>query len=300
MPILTDYSQLAISCALVFPDDMKKGKDTKKMQDIIRHVTLKSIVTYKKNHSKTYGELILACDSSPYWRKEFFPHYKAHRAKDREESDIDWDSIKDFIKDLRQDLEEVFPYPVVRHPGAEGDDCIGIITKYLQTEVDLTDDNPLATLSGSKPNVLIVSSDHDYLQLQKYKGVKQWAPMQKKYIVNSDPNFLIDKIITGDKGDGVPSVLMADDWLVNGEGRATPVTKAVKEKFKSYDTLSDEEKKRYDRNRTLIDFDCIPDHITAGVVASYNQERKKTKRQEIFNYLIKHRCRELIDRLEEF
>jgi hypothetical protein len=299
MPILTDYSQLAISCAAVFPDDMKKGKDTKKMQDIIRHVTLKSLITYKRNNQKIYGDLILACDTDSSWRKKRFQYYKAHRAKDREKSDLDWDSIRSFIDDLRQDLDEVFPYKVVGYPSAEGDDVIAILTKHLQT-AECESDNPFDQMMAEPPSILIVSSDHDFMQLHKFKKVKQWSPMQKKFVRSENPDFLVEKIITGDKGDGVPSVLMPDDFLVNGTARATPVTQAIKEKYKAYQSLTAEEKVRYDRNRLMIDFDMIPDNITQGVLLCYNKEKKKTNRQAIFDYLVKNRCRELIDRLEEF
>lgn len=301
MPILIDYSQLAISCATVFPDDMQKGKPTDKMQDIIRHVTLKSIITYNRDYKKRFGELILCCDSSPSWRREVFPYYKAHRAKNREESPIDWDTVRKFIDELKHDIETVFHYPIVAAPNAEGDDCIGAICKYLQTEQSHdTSDNPLDALSGETPDILIVSSDHDFKQCHKYKKVKQWSPMQKKWVKVDEPDFLVDKIIGGDKGDGIPSVLMPDDFLVNGTGRATPVTASVRAKYKQYDTLTEDEKKRYDRNRLLIDFDAMPDRIYDGVVKSYNQERRKRNRSDIFNYLVKHRCRELIDRLEDF
>lgn len=301
MPILADYSQIAISCATVFPEDMKKGKDTKKMQDIIRHVTLKSLVTYNRDRKKTYGEMVICCDSSPSWRKLAFPYYKAHRAKNKEESDLDWDSIRQFIDELEEDLIEVFPYPVIKVPGAEGDDCIGVIANYLQEAPSQDEDvSPLNALSGEAPNVLVLSSDHDFKQLLKHRSVKQWSPMQKQWVTNTNPQFILDKIIEGDKGDGIPSVLMEDDFLVNGTKRATSVTVAVREKFKNLSLLNEEELKRFKRNQMLIDFDYIPTTLQESIVESYNQPRKKRNRQNIFNYLVKHNCRELIDRIEDF
>ena len=289
MPILIDFSQLAISCAVVFPDDMQKGKDTQKMQDIIRHVTLKSIVTTKQKFKK-YGEVILCCDSSPSWRRKVFPYYKAHRAKNREESNIDWETIRKFIDELKFDLEENFPYKIISAPYAEGDDCIAVLTKHISTgDVFAESDNPLDAFSGEPPPILISSSDHDFKQLHKFKNVKQWSMMQKKMVDKAENDFIIDKIIGGDGGDGIPSVLMPDDWLVNGEGRAKPVTAKVRERFRDLSSLTEEELARYNRNKLLIDFEMIPEYITKSVLDSYNATRKKTTRANIFDYLIKHR-----------
>lgn len=302
MPILTDFSQIAISCAVVFPEDMKKGMDTAKMQDIIRHVTLNSIATYNRDYRPKYGELILCCDSSPSWRHKVFKYYKAGRKDARAESDLDWDTIFQFIHQLREDLINVFPYKVIRAEGAEGDDCIAVLTKYLQTEsVELEYGNTLDALTNTAPPVLIVSADHDFKQLHKYKTVKQWSPMQKKWVTNPEKQeFIIDKIIEGDKGDGVPSVLMEDDFLVNGEGRAKSVTKAVRQKYRDYDSLTQEEKERYDRNKLLIDFDSIPKELEERIIEEYTKQRPKTTKQDIFNYLVKNRCRVLIDKIGDF
>jgi 5'-3' exonuclease len=300
MAITIDYSQLAISCATVFPDDMKKGKDTKKMQDIIRHVTLKSISTYNRNYKSTYGELLLCCDSAPTWRKKEFEFYKAHRKKDREESETDWDTVRSFIDELLVDLEEVFPYAVIKAPGAEGDDCIGAVVKHLQTAKPGESTNPLDELTGEPEKSLVVSADHDFKQLLKYKTVRQWSPMQKKWVTNDEPDFLIEKIIRGDKGDGIPSVLMPDDFFVNGVGRATSVTKDVIKKYKDLNSLTSEERVRYDRNKRLIDFECMPDSVYNSIIAAYEKPRKKRNRQAIFDYLVKKRCSELIDKIEDF
>lgn len=301
MPILIDYSQLAISCAIVFPDDMQKGRDTKKMQDIIRHVTLKSLSTYLRDYRGRYGELILCCDNGKSWRHDYFPYYKAHRAKKKEESTIDWETVSAFVKELQEDLETVFPYPVVYAPKAEGDDCIAVLTKYFQ-ENDVESDNPMDALTGEPPEVLVVSSDHDYKQLHVYPKVKQWSPMQKKWVERADKEYIIDKIIGGDSGDGVPSVLMPDDWLVNGEGRAKPVTKAIREKYRNLESLTIEEMERYARNKTLVDFSCIPKYIEDAIIQKYNEEksRARPKKQAIMDYFMKHRCRELLDRIGDF
>ena len=87
-----DYSGVAIAAITAFPEDLTKDEDH--IANLVRHVILSSIKSYKKMFSKEFGnEVIIACDSSPYWRSKFFPHYKFKRKKNREESDIPWDII---------------------------------------------------------------------------------------------------------------------------------------------------------------------------------------------------------------
>lgn len=295
-----DYSQVAIAAATVFAEDMKKGKDTKKMQDIIRHVTLKSIAMANREYKKQFGQLVLCCDSRNVWRKQKFPYYKAHRSKNKEESDLDWQSINMFIDALKQDLISYFPYPVIQAEAAEADDCIAVICKYNFENNINNSGNPLDEFFGDPEPTLIYSSDGDFKQLHKFKNVKQYSPIQKKWVRNDNQDFLVEKIISGDKGDGIPSVLMSPDWLVNGEGRATSVTKAVYAKYKNYDGLTQDEKDRYNLNKELIDFDYIPKNIEESIISQYTQPIKTIKKQEIFNYLVKHRCRELVDKIGDF
>ena len=90
----------------------------------------------------------------------------------------------------------------------------------MVAEHDLTD----ALFPEPKP-LLIISGDHDFNQLQKYKHVKQFSPVQKKFIKpDSTPQrIILEHIIKGDKGDGIPNVLTSDDAIVQGE-RQRPVS----------------------------------------------------------------------------
>ena len=97
--ILVDYTQVAIAATFAFQDDMKKGRDTGKMQDIIRHVLLNSILSYKRQYTKTYGQIVLAGEGETNWRRDTFPHYKANRKKGREESNIDWHAAFNVFND---------------------------------------------------------------------------------------------------------------------------------------------------------------------------------------------------------
>ena len=66
--ILVDYSQVALAAILTFQRELKG--DEAEVKNLIRHVTLSKLKSYKKKYAKEYGELVICCDGRKYWRKE--------------------------------------------------------------------------------------------------------------------------------------------------------------------------------------------------------------------------------------
>ena len=76
---------------------------------------------------------------------------------------------------LKEDLKQNFPYRVIEVDGAEADDIIAVLAaQFSETE-----------------NVLILSSDKDFVQLQKYSNVTQYSPILKRFISTEDPQIYI-------------------------------------------------------------------------------------------------------------
>lgn len=293
--ILLDWSQIVISSSLaVGGSDLDKGKDTKKAMDIIRHAALTSIQKYRHDYGKKFGEIVVCADGWDNWRRGYFPNYKASRKSKRETSKTDWKMIFSFASDLLQELRETFPYKVVHIAEAEGDDVIAVLTKHI------TESYPQMVGVVEEPDpILIVSSDGDFKQLHKHRNVRQWNPLMKKYVSKPEADFLLEKVIKGDPGDGVPNVLSGDDTFIT-ESRQKPVTSKVMERFKSGTSLSDTDKRNLHRNRTLIDFDYIPESVSKSIIDNYESQTTKRDLNAIMNYLIKHRCRLLLDHIQEF
>ena len=133
---------------------------------------------------------------------------------------------------------------------AEADDIIGVIISERQTKFHTP--------------TLIVSSDKDFIQLQKYPEVKQWSPLQKKFIVGDPFESLYDKLIRGDTGDGVPNILSSDDTFITEGKRQTPVTKKKMELWrgKNPEEFCNEDMLRnYHRNETMVDLRQTPNSI---------------------------------------
>lgn len=290
--IIMDFSQLALGATLSFKDDIKRGSE-KDVQDLIRHVALSSIKQYKKRFGKEYGKVVLACDGRNYWRKQFFPQYKASRKKNRDASDMNWTLVFDTLNMIREEIKEHFPYTVLHVDRCEADDIIATLVKQTQE-------------FGSHEPVMIVSSDGDFKQLQKYDNVKQFSPLQKKAVscsTNELRTNLIEHIVKGDSGDGVPNILSQDDCFII-EQRQTPVSaKRLAEFFENgFDACrNDVERRNWHRNQTLVDFDYIPEDIQKSILDEYELNRNpKGDKMSIYNYLVANRCRVLLNEIEEF
>ena len=296
--ILVDYSQVALSAILSFQRELK-GTESE-VKNLIRHVTLSTIKSFKKKYGKDYGDIIICCDGRKYWRRDFFPHYKAGRKKAREASDLDWGLIFDTLSEMRQDLAKHFPYKVMHIERCEADDIIAALTKYAQ-ENELVQEG----LVEESQKILILSSDKDFKQLQLYPNVKQWSPMQKKYVTATQREIIeykIEHIVKGDSGDGIPNIFSKDDVFVVGERQRVVTAKRLQEFIDNgfIACKNDEERRNWKRNIVLVDFDHIPDDVRGEIVQRYINTKPTGDKMAIMNYLIEHRCRLLLDELEDF
>ena len=300
--ILVDYSQVALSAILTFQRELKG--DTSEVKNLIRHVTLSTLKSYKKKYGKEFGELVVCCDGRRYWRKEIFEHYKAGRKKMRDNSDLDWKLIFDTLSEMRDDIAKHFPYRVIHLERAEADDIIAVMTEWVQNN-QLVQEG----LVEEPQKILILSSDKDFKQLQlapfSNGNVRQWSPMQKKYITASKQevlDFTIEHIVKGDTGDGIPNILSKDDVFVSGD-RQKPVSAKRMAEFleKGIDACrNDEEKRNWQRNTKLIAFDNIPKDVKEEIISAYLNTKPNTDKMNIMNYLMEHRCRLLLDEIEDF
>lgn len=299
MPILVDFSGLACASLFAFEHDLKSG-NAEKITNLLRHVVLSSLLYNKRKFGREYGQMIICVDADGYWRKAVFKHYKANRKKMREKSSINWDIVFKVINGLAEDLAEHFPYLTIKVDDAEADDIIGVLTKYYQTnelvEVGLVEE---------PQKVLILSGDGDNFQLHEYPNVRQWSPARKKFIKpeNGPRKALIEKICRGDDGDGVPNIMSADDIFVTEGKRQTSFMTARLEDFYKHGIdacKNDTERRNYHRNETLVSYEKIPSWLQERILTIYKDTNPKGNRRTIMNYLNEHRCRNLIENVEDF
>lgn len=297
--IILDYSQVALSNIFQFQADLKKtNTDRDQAVNIIRHAILTGLKFYKKKYSQEYGELVLACDGRQYWRKDIFPYYKAGRKAARDKSDLDWTLVFDTISSIRDDVAAHFPYKVIHIDRAEADDVIATLCEWTQTNGTVDHG-----MFEDKQKVMIVSSDGDFKQLHKYDNVDQYSPIQKKKVVCENPVAYLAEHIAKAGDDGIPNVLSADNVLVTEGVRQSKMTAGRLAEFVSHGRgacRTDDERRNWDRNNALINLDLIPSDIKEQIVATYTDSKPKGDKMSVYNYLVAHRCRLLLDDLEDF
>ena len=292
--IVVDFNQVAISNMMA---ELGGRRDVEVNLPLIRHMIINSIRSYKRKFGAEFGEIVIACDNRHYWRRQFFPNYKANRKKSRADSGFDWNSIFEALHQVRAELSEHFPYPVIDVDGAEADDVIATLAEYSQTS------NTDGLLPSAEP-FLVLSGDHDFEQLQKWPNVKQYAPVQKKFVkLTEKPEVvLMEHIIMGDKGDGVPNILSDDDTFVTGS-RQRPMKKDKVAEWKHQKPedfiTSDEMWRNFQRNRELVDLSRIPEDIKEAIIDSY-EKQKGGDRSGLLNYFIANRMKQMIELIDEF
>ena len=255
-------------------------------EDFIRHMVLNSYRMLRKKFAKEYGELVICHDSPNSWRKTYFPYYKQNRKDKQKSSEFDWDMIYQCMKNIRIEIEEVFPYRNMKIDGAEADDIIAILAMHNHLQ----------------EKIVIVSNDKDFQQLQMFTNVKQYSIFKKEFLTCSNPKmFLYEHIIKGDASDGVPNILSVDSCIVDKDKRQSKITKKVIEDVLSCLNTVETSMyaKNWERNQTLIDFTSIPQELTDKILNLYNTQSNKNS-GKILNYMIEHKLVNLIDSIQEF
>jgi len=282
--ILVDFSAIAVANIAV----QKLNEE-----GMIRHMILNTLRMYRQKYYDKYGELVLACDGPNNWRKTYYPQYKANRRKGREESTFDWDTAFTIMNKVREEIRENFPYKVLHIDGCEADDIIATLVEHTNESF------------GAYEDIMIVSGDKDFVQLQKYDNVSQFSPVQKKSIVEKNPRvFLVEQIMRGDASDGIPNVLSGDDVFVNGE-RQTPLSQ---KKMNAMIADLDEGEllyaaswyRNYCRNQKLIDLSQTPEDLKTTIVKEYEAQDQWHNKGKVFPYLVAKDCRQLIGSVQEF
>ena len=281
--ILIDYNAVAIGNLVVQRLDVE--------ENLLRHMILNSIRMYRQKFQNEYGEVVIVADGAGNWRRDVFPQYKYKRRKNREESSIDWNEAFRIINMVRDEIRDHFPYKVMHMPKCEADDVIAKLA--LETQE-----------FGKHEPVMIISADHDFIQLHKYDNIKQYSPMLKKFVKDKNPRlYSMTHIFKGDGGDGVPNVLSDDNVFVD-ERRQTPVTKKKLDVWLEAEDLQkvmgDTIYRNYLRNKKMIDLTETPDAIKEEIINSFESQDPKKNKGKVFPYLVQKRCKRLVECVQEF
>ena len=279
--IIIDMNQISLASLMM---DLNMRKSNEVDEGMVRHMILNSIRLYRQQFTKEYGEVILTYDSKHYWRREYFPNYKAGRKKSREKDNKDWDKIFGVLNKIKAEFKDNLPYKYLEVYGAEADDIIATLCKNFQDE-----------------KIMIVSGDKDFIQLHKYPNVKQYSPILKKYVNGHNPDtYIKEHILKGDTSDGVPNVLSQDNTFIDGI-RQRPLGRKKIETWLDIhiDDLPEEVKRNYQRNDKLINLDNVPEELEKEIMVDFC-EAPCGDRSKLLNYFIQSRLKNLTNEIGEF
>ena len=145
--IIIDMNQISLASLMM---DLNMRKSNEVDEGMVRHMILNSVRLHRSDFHKEFGEVVLTYDSKHYWRRDYFPNYKAGRKKGREKDNKDWDAIFNCLNKIKAEFKENLPYKYLEIYGCEADDIIATLCKNFQDE-----------------KIMIVSGDKDFIQLHK-------------------------------------------------------------------------------------------------------------------------------------
>ena len=184
------------------------------------------------------------CKRQDIWRTKLFPQYKGTRANGPEDGFMGGTFFKMVYEDNL--FTEAGAQTILSHPHLEADDCIAISVKHILNKY------PEST-------IYIITSDKDYLQLAEPRIHLYNLAFKKltdqKSSTNDPKCDLFCKIVMGDPSDNIVSVFP----------KCGPKTALKyyenKQLFQDKLNSSEEFKKKYELNSTLVDFNNIPQEL---------------------------------------
>jgi len=255
--LLVDFSNIIYS--IFFMDLREEGLAGN--ENFVRHLCLNKILSIKKKLEIKHQNVFLLLDHKINWRREIFPYYKADRAKSREKLDLDFKRLFNLIDNFYSELKAYFPFYILRNEYVEADDWVAVLAKHFSETGDSS---------------IVVSTDKDFYQLQKYPNVLyQYDHINFKNVkIDNAENVLKAKVLCGDPGDGIPNILSDSDTFVVKKKRQKPFgeKKAWQHVIDNdIDKFITENKLElnFKRNNRLINFDCIPKQISEVILKRY-------------------------------
>lgn len=281
--ILVDNTQVLMSSIFAQHRDVAAIDE-----DLVRHMVLNTYRVYRKKFFREYGELVICEDSGSSWRRQFFSHYKGKRRQDRKENEAQWTRFYEIMNKIRDEVAVHMPYRNLAVHGCEADDLIAYLVKrFAPTE-----------------KMLVLSGDKDFSQLLIHPSVRQYSPLQKKFVeVDNPKQFLLEHIVKGDSSDGVPNILSDDDCFMVEDKRQKPITKKRMDELLNYyaehGVVQEKHQANWNRNKTLIDLLHIPSEYEEKIEVNWNIPFTPS-RSKILGYMIEKGLRNLISDIEDF
>lgn len=201
----------------------------------------KTINDLTKRYKVPHSNLVFAkdCARDKIWRNSLYPPYKSNR--DEKTSSFNCDIFKHTYNDLVPRLQEKYGFHYILHANLEADDVIALMVARIRE-------------LSRKVRIIVITNDNDYVQLYKYPNVDIYNLQNKslKDRVEDVENYLLYKIIVGDKSDNIKSI---------GKKIGDKTAKKMISDSATMQRMlaTDEVRANFELNKKLIDFTYIPE-----------------------------------------
>ena len=220
-------------------------------------------------------DVVLTLDDSlkNNFRKIRYPEYKSNRKLAPKIFDIS--KAKRYVQNVifkELELEDKMGYRIIGVEGCESDDIIAVLMKHYK---------------DYRCRILI-SSDRDFLQLENVYQYDWGCNIVKRRVTEdkktemTPKEFLLWKIVCGDKSDNIPHVFekvgeMKSFKLINDKGM---LKKMLHEDRKAAE--------RFMLNKYLIDFNSIPSDVEERIKKKIDEKMSmKTLNEKIMEFSVK-------------
>ena len=262
-------------------------RDVTENPDYFAHLILNGYLAAARNFGAAdNNRVIVAMDARPTWRHEFYAKaikeipdyegmiYKGGRVKDEK---IPWEILYKIHDAVHRHLDQHSDFDVLLEDNAEADDIIACAAVHFKAKGE---------------RVFVVSSDKDFKQLQDHPQVVQYDPIRRIFIPEMDADFYLKKhVIMGDKADNIPAIKARV-----GEKTAEKMVPGI-DKLLATDPMM---RKKYEFNKTLIDFSRIPAEIRESIVSKLEGHGKNFNMIGIGEMCKTYSLRKIFGRVQEF
>lgn len=236
-----------------YPDDTEINYTI--IEEKFEKLFIKCINDLIKKYKTTIENVIFCKDVSrkDLWRSKLYPEYKATR-KNNMEIDSYFCKIYDSVVPCFVEKGAM----LISEKNAEADDVASVLSKYIKNK------NPDA-------HITIITNDNDYLQLIQDRICLY--NLQNKDLcsrVKETPeNELLLKILMGDVSDNIMSIM--------GNSGKRLANKYIKDRTLLENRIKEDEEfaKQYKLNKTLVDFNEIPQNIQDNIIQMYDDISNK-------------------------
>ena len=257
------------------------NEDDVTITGLATHSALTTINKYFKQHKP---DKIVMCFDRSSWRKVYTESdlcvsrrlYKGNRRQNMSPSQqLKYQKFIDHLNEFEKLIIEHSTIITLAGDYLEADD---LIAGFIQTH----------------PNdeIVLISSDTDFIQLLKHKNVKIISPKDNKEYdlqeYDNDPNFyLFCKCMRGDPTDNIQSAYPNVSYKRLKKAYTDPFerVKLMKEMWSDHEKREFVVEKLYEENQLLIDLEKQPSEVRELIKKTIQEQENKTKKYSHFHFM---------------